>query len=110
MKNPTILLQSYFEEEVIVRLRDGKTFKGILYGLDEHLNIILAEVEKEYEKEEEMNVDIDITNPNDYFIKQEEERIESGYENFTYKIKNNEFIDNNIIFIRGENITMIGQE
>jgi small nuclear ribonucleoprotein (snRNP)-like protein len=42
ISDPTDLLKTYLKEEVMVKLKDGTTFVGILEGFDEHHNTILS--------------------------------------------------------------------
>lgn len=65
MKDPSILLKTYLEERVCVRLKDSQFIYGKLHGFDEHLNIILSGIKEENDK---------------------------------------------LLFIRGENISFVGQE
>lgn len=50
MKDPALLLKSYLEEFVIIKLRDAQLLTGKLHCFDEHMNIILSDV-KDYPDE-----------------------------------------------------------
>ncbi|EJW02881.1 hypothetical protein EDEG_02705 [Edhazardia aedis USNM 41457] len=64
MKDPSELLSTYTQEEIMIRLRDGQLIKGNLHAYDEHMNVIMSNVKG---------------------------------------------CENQLLFVRGESITLIGQ-
>jgi U6 snRNA-associated Sm-like protein LSm3 len=45
MKDPMLLLKTYLEERITIKLRDSQIIRGTLHGFDEHMNVILSNVE-----------------------------------------------------------------
>lgn len=43
---PVQLLERVLQQKVIVRLKDNRTLTGRLLGCDEHMNLVLDEVEE----------------------------------------------------------------
>ncbi len=54
----TRLLRSSVDKPVIVKLKGGKTIRGILVGFDEHLNLVLKKAEFIFREETESVGDI----------------------------------------------------
>lgn len=46
MSSPTVVLERLVEERVSLRLKDGREFAGRLLGLDDHMNLVLDDVEE----------------------------------------------------------------
>lgn len=42
LRDPSDLLKVYLQEHVVVRLRTGEFYVGVLNGFDEHLNIFIT--------------------------------------------------------------------
>ncbi|HYK93554.1 MAG TPA: LSM domain-containing protein [Thermoplasmata archaeon] len=43
---PTVLLERALQQKVELRLKDGRSMTGRLLGCDEHMNLVLDEVEE----------------------------------------------------------------
>lgn len=43
---PLELLQQSLHKRVLVELRDGHSFRGVLDGFDQHLNVVLSSAEE----------------------------------------------------------------
>lgn len=49
MAKPTKFLNDYLDEKVHLLLKDGRELTGILIGYDDHMNLVLDEVEEKTE-------------------------------------------------------------
>jgi len=46
MSTPTVLLERMVDQKVSLRLKDSRELVGRLLGLDDHMNLVLDEVEE----------------------------------------------------------------
>jgi small nuclear ribonucleoprotein len=43
---PQEALQQHLHQRVLVEVRGGKSFRGVLQGFDQHLNLVLSQAEE----------------------------------------------------------------
>jgi small nuclear ribonucleoprotein len=46
MSSPTVVLERLVDQRVSLRLKDARELAGLLLGLDDHMNLVLDDVEE----------------------------------------------------------------